>query len=245
MRIRRFLFVPALAAATLALSVAAQAQPARWTDTTRTTAGPAYDDGRASYFDVRRTAYDNGFREGLKQGEKDARKGSQFEYRDEKTFQRADKGYRRTYGDPDRYRQTFRTGYAEGYSDAYRRMSPGYGRNGSYGRNGNGRARGYPNNSRYPDSYPTYPGQSRGGYGQYPGRYGYTPAFDNGVRDGYEKGREDVRDNDRYDPRRHKWYREGDHDYRREYGQREEYKDVYRRGFTEGYDRGYREGRWR
>jgi len=41
MQIRRFLFVPAFGAAALALSVAAQAQPARWTDNTRTTAGPA------------------------------------------------------------------------------------------------------------------------------------------------------------------------------------------------------------
>jgi hypothetical protein len=91
----------------------------------------------------------------------------------------------------------------------------------------------YPNQDRfpYPDRYPT----GRGGYGV------QSVAFDNGYRDGYDKGREDARDNDSYDPVRHSRYRSADRGYDRRYGTREEYKFVYRDGFEAGYDVGYRE----
>jgi hypothetical protein len=74
--------------------------------------------------------------------------------------------------------------------------------------------------------------------------YGYnTVPFQNGDRDGYEKGREDARDNDSYDPVRHSWYRSGDRGYNNRYGTRDDYKLVYRDGFESGYERGYREVR--
>ena len=58
-----------------------------------------------------------------------------------------------------------------------------------YGDNRDGRRavpRGYPSRSPYPAQYPN----GRAGYG-----YGTVP-FDNGYKDGYDKGREDARDND-------------------------------------------------
>jgi hypothetical protein len=66
-------------------------------------------------------------------------------------------------------------------------------------------------------------------------------AYDNGSRDGYEKGREDARDNDSFDPVRHSRYRSGDRGYNSRYGTRDDYKLVYRDGFESGYERGYRE----
>jgi len=66
-------------------------------------------------------------------------------------------------------------------------------------------------------------------------------AYDNGQRDGYEKGREDGRDNDSFDPVRHSRYRSGDRGYNSRYGTRDDYKLVYREGFESGYERGYRE----
>jgi hypothetical protein len=219
---------------------------------------PAYtDDAPQPYNESRRIAYDNGYREGVKEGEHAARRHEPFNYENERTWQRADKGYNRSFGDWGRYQQSFRTGFAAGYSDAYRRISPaGYGGYGGYG------------NGRYPDArgsygYPQggygYPqggyGYPQGGYGYpqggngYPGQggygYGYTPAYSNGANDGYEKGREDARDRDSYDPLRHKWYRSGDHDYKSSYGPKPQYENVYRQGFKEGYDRGYREWSYR
>jgi hypothetical protein len=207
---KRFFFVPVLAAFSLACAAPVSGQWGR-------------SDSRYGYGSgVNRIAYDNGFREGLKEGEKDGRSRDPFRYQDEGDFRDADIGYRRQYGDVVRYRQLFRQGFADGYAEGYRRFNRGYGGYGSYGNVGPG-SYGYP--------------AGRGDR--------YLSAFEIGARDGFEKGREDVRDNDRYDPRRHKWYREGDHDYNDRYGSRDRYKDEYRRGFLSGYDRGYRDGRYR
>lgn len=246
---KRLLLVPVLGVAALAVPSTVHAQLGGWPDSAR----PAYaEDGRQSYYESRRGAYDNGYREGVKQGEQDGRKRDSRGYQNERTWQRADKGYNRSYGDLDRYRQQFRAGYAAGYQDGYGRYAP-YGN----GRYGNGRAvprQPYPNQypggygypgQRYPDPY-GYPSQGSYPYG-YPGQGGYgrySAAYPNGVNDGLEKGREDARKHRSYDPLRHSWYRGGDHDYRSEYGPKDQYRNVYRQGFKEGYDRGYREGNY-
>ena len=74
------------------------------------------------------------------------------------------------------------------------------------------------------------------------GRYGNNSVpFDNGYRDGLEKGREDARDRDSYDPVRHSWYRNGDRGYNSRYGTKDSYKLTYRDGFEAGYDEAYRQ----
>ena len=95
---KRLFVIPALAVTALALAVPAHAQSPGWRDSDRL--GYA----QRSYLDARQAAYDNGFREGIKQGEKDGRKNNVFAFQDERTFQRADKGYHREYGPLDRYR---------------------------------------------------------------------------------------------------------------------------------------------
>jgi len=93
-------------------------------------------------------------------------------------------------------------------------------------------------NGVYERGYP-----SAGTSNTYPNNRGYgnnSVPFDNGYRDGLEKGREDARDNDSYDPVRHGWYRSGDRGYNSRYGTRETYKLTYRDGFDAGYEEGYR-----
>jgi flagellar biosynthesis/type III secretory pathway protein FliH len=182
-------------------------------------------DVAVSYYEARRVAYDQGFREGVKRGEQDARRGSRFGYHDVREFQRADKGYHRGLGDRERYRQIFRDGFAAGYAEGYARFS---------------------RNDRRSGPYPqgSYGGWGSGRYGGAPARYS-SPAFDTGMREGYEKGLEDARKNRSYDPVRHSWYRSGDRHYNSRYGPREDYKDLYRRGFQRGYERGYQEARYR
>lgn len=215
---RRTVFAGAFVMTALALGVPAAAQTWRVE-----TARPGYADARAPYYEVRRAAYDNGYREGLKEGQKESRQRDAFGYRDERTYQRADKGYRREYGDRERYRQMFRAGYADGYAEAYRRI--GY---------------------RDPRSRPRGWGRNDGWYGQgRAGGYGSDIGFQFGARDGYEKGVEDARERRSYDVLRHKWYRSADRHYEGRYGSRQQYADLYRRGFQQGYEQGYREGRWR
>jgi flagellar biosynthesis/type III secretory pathway protein FliH len=193
------------------------------------------DAAQASYVELRRRAYDQGYREGVQEGEKDGRRGDRFAYQDEREFQRADRGYHRNFGDRERYRQIFRDGYIAGYSDGYSRFS----RSGRYG--------GRPGPYGGQGPYAQRGGSGNWGGGVY-GRQGsayYTPAFDNGARDGYEKGQEDARKTRSFDPLRHSWYRSGDRHYENRYGSRAQYKDIYRQGFQRGYERGYQEGRYR
>lgn len=246
---QRFILVPILGIAALAASAPARAQ-SDWLGR----APVSYAEQRSSYYDARQAAYDNGYREGLKEGQKDGRRNETFRYQDEKTWQRADKGYHREFGDLSRYRQSFRSGYADGYGAAYQRSGAVYDR-GRYGderygsRDGRyGDSRGVYGDGRYGDPrvgsgngrYPGYPQ----GYPNGSRAYGGV-AFQNGADDGFEKGQEDARKGRSFDPLRHAWYRAGDRRYESRSGSRDEYRDIYRRGFQEGYDRGYREGRYR
>ena len=230
---KRFFFVPVLGAAALAFSTQAGAQ--QLGNPANAVRASYVDDARQPYYESRRAAYDNGFREGVRQGEKDGRDRRTFNYQDDRTWQRADKGYNRSFGELERYRQQFRAGFAEGYRSGYAR----YGGNGRYEQ---GRAiprqdsYGYPGGGRYPNQYPS---RSQGPYSG--GRYGYDAAYPNGVNDGLIKGREDAQKRRSFDPLRHAWYRSGDRNYRREYGPKQQYENVYREGFKDGYERGYRE----
>jgi hypothetical protein len=67
-----------------------------------------------------------------------------------------------------------------------------------------------------------------------------TPGFQQGYRDGLEKGREDAEDRDAYDLNRHSWYRSATRGYEDEYGTRATYQVRYREGFEAGYNEGYR-----
>jgi len=189
--------------------------------------------GRGSGYgtDVRRMAYDNGYRRGVENGERDARSGRNGDYRDDRAYRDGDWGYDSRYGSRGQYRQTFRDGYEAGYRNAYSRNARGgYGGYGGYGSPRDDR--------RYPER--NYPG------GNYPGGgFGYSDAArDYGYREGFEKGAEDARDGDRYDPLRHKWYREGDRHYNSRYGPKDQYTRAYREAFQQGYEAGYR-GRYR
>lgn len=72
-------------------------------------------------------------------------------------------------------------------------------------------------------------------YSRDPGRI----AYDEGYRDGINKGERDGRKGERYSLRRHKDYRNADDGYRRQFGPKHYYQRVYRRGFEAGYRRMY------
>jgi len=177
---------------------------------------------RGGYGRVDSRAYDTGYREGLQAGRRDARQGRPGGFQYDNDYRRADKGWKRQYGDKQAYRYEFRRGYERGYRDAY--SNAGY-----RGRDGYTYPQQYPNGA-YGGAVP------RGGYGSSAAQYGFD--------EGYQKGREDARDGDRYDPVRQKWYREGDRHYNSRYGSRDQWKNEYRQAFRQGYDQGYRNGRF-
>jgi hypothetical protein len=184
------------------------------------TAACASTGGYYRYPDVRNVddrAYARGYDEGRSRGESDGRNNRRYDYQRHGAYRDADDGYR--YGDRGAYRSLFRQGFVAGYNDGFRRYS----------------SQGH----RYPGQRDprTYPGA------RYPVNGTFSPAAQNGYRDGYEQGRDDARDRDRYDPVRASRYRSGDHDYNSRYGSREVYKREYRAGFQQGYDAGYRDYR--
>jgi hypothetical protein len=71
-------------------------------------------------FQLRQTALNAGYNEGIKAGRKDRNRRERFEYRDEGAYQNATKDYSSRLGDRELYRQYFRQGFANGYNDGYR-----------------------------------------------------------------------------------------------------------------------------
>ena len=173
--------------------------------------------------DIERRAYDYGYREGLEQGNNDARRNRSFSPERHGEFRDADDGFRRGDGDRSFYRQNYRQGFQVGYRESYNRIARSNGGYGVYGNRG-----GVYGGPVYQDPRVVTP---RGGYGNYAAQVGY--------RDGFDAGRNDARDRNRFDPVRSKRYRDGDHDYNNRYGDRELYKRDYRVAFEQGYREGY------
>ena len=78
---------------------------------------------------------------------------------------------------------------------------------------------------------------------RYPTRVN-SAAYENGYRDGVEKGHNDAKDRQSFDPVRHGRYRSGDRGYEKQYGSKNDYKLVYRDGFEAGYRTGYSDRRF-
>jgi len=70
-------------------------------------------------FQLRQTALNAGFNEGVKQGRTDRSKRSGSGYQDRKAYQSATKDYSSGLGDRDVYQRYFREAYEHGYDDGY------------------------------------------------------------------------------------------------------------------------------
>ena len=82
-----------------------------------------YDDDRYGYggsFQLRQTALNAGYNEGIKEGRKDRNNRDRFDYRDEEDYRNANTDYSSRLGSRELYRQYFRQGFVNGYTDGYR-----------------------------------------------------------------------------------------------------------------------------
>lgn len=81
-----------------------------------------YDDryGNGGSFQLRQTALNAGYNEGIKEGRKDRQRGDRFDYRDEEDYRNANTDYSSRLGNRALYQQYFRQGFVNGYSDGYR-----------------------------------------------------------------------------------------------------------------------------
>jgi hypothetical protein len=71
-------------------------------------------------FQLRQTALNAGYNNGIEDGRKDRRRGDRFDYRDEGDYQKATEDYSSRLGDRELYKRYFREGFANGYEDGYR-----------------------------------------------------------------------------------------------------------------------------
>jgi hypothetical protein len=67
-----------------------------------------------------------------------------------------------------------------------------------------------------------------------------TVPYEQGFKDGRDKGHDDRSDDKRFDPTRHGRYESADRGYERRYGDKDAYRETYREGFRAGYAEGYR-----
>jgi hypothetical protein len=80
-------------------------------------------DGYPNYggsFQLRQTALNAGYNEGIKEGRNDRRKGNRHSYQDFGAYQKATKDYSSRLGDRELYRRYFRDAFPTGYTDGLR-----------------------------------------------------------------------------------------------------------------------------
>lgn len=69
--------------------------------------------------ELRQTALQAGYDEGIKAGRTDRSRGNRFNFEDETTYKDATKGYNTQLGDKALYRRYFRAGFENGYRDGW------------------------------------------------------------------------------------------------------------------------------
>ena len=70
-------------------------------------------------FDLRQTALNAGYNEGIKEGQNDRRRGRQTDFRNFSPYQKATQDYSSKLGDRELYRRYYREGFENGYADGY------------------------------------------------------------------------------------------------------------------------------
>jgi hypothetical protein len=79
-------------------------------------------DGYGNYggsFNLRQTALNAGFADGVKEGRKDRERRDRYDYSDEGDYRSGDRDYSSRLGDKETYRRYYREAFQHGYADGY------------------------------------------------------------------------------------------------------------------------------
>lgn len=182
--------------------------------------------------ELRRTALNAGYNEGVREGRKDRGNGSRTEYRKLSSYQKATKDYSRGLGDRELYRRYFREAFEDGYiAESYAR-----GNRDRRDRNddGNQDRRDRDNNGDRDRL-----GRNEDGYGNYGGSFNLRQtALNAGFGEGVKQGRKDRGAGNNHGYQGQRTYQKATKDYSSRLGDRE----VYQRYFREAYEHGYADG---
>ena len=177
--------------------------------------------------ELRQTALNAGYNEGIKDGRKDRTNGRHSQYQDSSAYRKATINYNSRLGDRELYRRYFREAYENGYNgESYAQGN----RNGDYGDNRNrNRDNGDRNRS----------GRNWDGYGNFGGSFQLRQtALNAGFNEGVKQGRTDRKNQNGRGYQGQSAYQKATKDYSSRLGDRE----VYQRYFREAYDHGYADG---
>ncbi|HEY8188797.1 MAG TPA: hypothetical protein VIF64_22210 [Pyrinomonadaceae bacterium] len=187
-------------------------------------------------FQLRQTALNAGYNEGMKDGTAARQKGRNSDYGDQSAYRKATKDYSSRLGDRELYRRYFREAYQTGFYDGYSPQDNSY----DYDRN---RDRNRDYNDRYRDQNRDSNDRYRRGrnwdrYDNFGGSFELRQtALNAGYNEGIKEGRRD-RNNGRSDFRNNSAYQKATTDYSSKLGDR----GLYQRYYREGYENGYYDG---
>lgn len=174
-------------------------------------------------FELRQTALNAGYNEGVKDSRKDRDKGRRADYRSQRTYQRATKDYSSRLGDRELYRRYFREAYENGYNEE------------SYVRGTGDRYDRYRDRARKQNRR----GRDWDGYGNFGGSSQLRQtALNAGYNEGIKQGQKDRNRRNESDYQGQSAYRNATKDYSSRLGDRELYKRYFRAGYETGYSDG-------
>ncbi len=185
-------------------------------------------------FDLRQTALNAGYNEGMKDGTNARNRNRNNDYASQPAYRKATKDYSSRLGNRELYRRYFREAYQTGFAD-------GLGSNTNYGtwnRNNQGRNNDTWDRDRNNDG--VWDRNNRRGrnwdrYDNYGGSFDLRQtALNAGYNEGIKEGRDD-RGRGQTDFRNNSAYQEATKDYSSRLGDRELYRRYYRAGYENGY----------
>src|SRR5437763_3850142 len=187
-------------------------------------------------YQLRETALNAGYNEGVKEGRNDRARNRYRNYSDFSAYNDATHDYSSRSGDRDLYRRYYRLAFERGY-DTENPNNYNNRNNDRYGRDdrdrNRDRDRDRDNNDRR--------GRDWTRYGQYGGSYQLRQtALNAGYNAGIKFGHDDARRGRRRNYNDFSDYRNATTDYNSRMGDRELYRRYYREGFENGYEDGYR-----
>ena len=199
-------------------------------------------DGYGNYggsFQLRQTALNAGYNEGMKDYQKDRSRGTNIDFRSQRTYQQATKDYSSRLGDRELYQRYFREAYENGYN-AYNTDVTNRDRNSRDNRNRDWNRRDNDNrDGNRDDNNNNRRGRNWDRYGTYGGSFELRQtALNAGYNEGIKQGRDDRKRTRQSNYRNNSKYQQATEDYSTKLGDRELYRRYYREGYENGYDAG-------
>jgi hypothetical protein len=179
--------------------------------------------------ELRQTALNAGYNEGIRQGSDDRQNGRQSNYRNSNAYRRATQDYSSRLGDRELYRRYFREGFESGYNFNGDNQ-------GNFGRDDRYR---YPDRNNNGNQNQTRRGRNWDGYGNVGGSFELRQtALNAGYNEGMKQGQKDRNKRNNYGFQGQSAYQKATKDYNSRLGDRE----VYRHYFRAAYENGFSDG---